>query len=99
MDHGTWRRDGPKQNSEKRWTATIFNVLLVCNKYFSKFFMLKVMPNVYLSKLPSESRRGLWTQEQLMNAIDAVKTKVLGVNEAAKTYGIPSTTLKNRLKK
>ena len=56
------------------------------------------MPNVYVRKVGAKPR-GTWTLENLKNAIIAVKTKEMGVNKAARTFNIPETTLKRRLKR
>lgn len=55
------------------------------------------MPTFYKRK--GTVKRGQWTREALENAINAVSSGKLGVNRAAKEYGIPQTTLKNRIKK
>lgn len=54
------------------------------------------MPTTYIRK--GSSTRGEWTEENLKNAIKAVKENNMGVNQAARTYSIPKTTLKRRLK-
>ncbi|GBM93361.1 hypothetical protein AVEN_159729-1 [Araneus ventricosus] len=41
---------------------------------------------------------GFWTEGNLKNAIKAVEEKNMGVNQAAKTFSIPKTTLKRRIK-
>lgn len=56
------------------------------------------MPNEYKRKVGSKPR-GLWTFENLKRAVNAVISKEMGVNEAAKRFEIPKTTLKRRLKK
>lgn len=54
------------------------------------------MPSVYKRK--GTVNRGEWTAESLVNAIEAVAKGTMGVNEAAREFGIPKTTLKRRLK-
>lgn len=48
---------------------------------------------------PEKRRRKLYPQAALHNAIKAVKIGGMGVNQAARHYGVPSTTLKRYLKK
>ena len=45
----------------------------------------------------TKKKRKQWTDEQMKGAIQAVETCRYGINEAAKTYGIPATTLKDRI--
>lgn len=40
------------------------------------------------------SGRGEWSEDSLKNAVKAVENKEMGVNAAAKAFGIPKTTLK-----
>lgn len=54
------------------------------------------MPTTYIRKL--SSGRGGWTEDSLKKAIKAVKEKEMGVNQAAKAFGVPKTTLKRRIK-
>lgn len=54
------------------------------------------MPTRYTKKGTSD--RGNWSEDSLNNAAKAVEQKEMGVNEAAKEFGIPKTTLKRRLK-
>lgn len=42
--------------------------------------------------------RGLWTSDDLGYAINAVISGEMGVNEAVRSFNIPKTTLKRRLK-
>ena len=42
-------------------------------------------------------RRKLWDDESMINAMEAVKSGYMGVNQAAREHGIPRTTLKDRL--
>lgn len=44
------------------------------------------------------STRGSWSQENLVNAMAAVKNHSLGINEASKMYKIPKSTLKTKLR-
>ena len=53
------------------------------------------MPSKY--KRVGTCRRGEWSEEQLQAAIEAIGNGV-GVNEAARQYSIPSTTLRRRKK-
>ncbi|XP_065896174.1 uncharacterized protein [Dysidea avara] len=46
---------------------------------------------------PTKKRRKQWTNEQMKNAMEAVETTTCGVNEAARVYGVPATTLKDRV--
>ena len=43
------------------------------------------------------TRRKLWTNEQMERAMDAVRSCKAGINEAARMYNVPSTTLKDRI--
>ncbi|XP_071051794.1 uncharacterized protein [Onthophagus taurus] len=54
------------------------------------------MPTKYNRK--GTSKRGDWSEESLVNAVKAIKQNEIGVNAAAKAFGIPKTTLKRRLK-
>lgn len=54
------------------------------------------MPTFYKRK--GTVNRATWSAEALQNAMNAVSTGTLGVNQAAREYGIPKTTLKNRIK-
>lgn len=54
------------------------------------------MPLTYKRK--SEVCRGEWTASALIDAFKAVSNG-MGINEAAKTFGIPKTTFKRRLAK
>lgn len=53
------------------------------------------MPTEYKRK--GNSSRATWTEEMLQSAIQAVRTNSTGVNEAARNFKIPSTTLRRRL--
>lgn len=53
------------------------------------------MPTVYQRK-NSDTPRRQWTQENLIQAIDRINSGEMGINEAARTYGIPSRTLRRR---
>lgn len=55
------------------------------------------MPNIYKRK-DNVPPRGLWSSNNLQSAINAVKEGNMGVNQAAKHFSIPKTTLKRRLK-
>lgn len=55
------------------------------------------MPNVYHRR--GSSNRATWTSQQLQDALNAVRNKTLGVNAAAMQYGIPNSTLKDRIRK
>lgn len=55
------------------------------------------MPNKYIRK-QNTPKRGNWTSRELSDAVDAVKNGDMGINEAAKAFGIPKTTFKRRLK-
>lgn len=57
------------------------------------------MPNIYKRKDASNTKRGTWTAQQLEDAMTSVKNNTMGVNKAAIKFGIPKTTLKDRLKK
>lgn len=43
------------------------------------------------------SGRARWSEESLAQAMDAVRDKKMGVNEASREYGIPSRTLRRRI--
>lgn len=52
------------------------------------------MPKKYKRK--NTTLRGNWTKEQFRNTIDAVENKAVGLNKAAKTFGIPKAILIRR---
>ncbi|CAH1977863.1 unnamed protein product [Acanthoscelides obtectus] len=54
------------------------------------------MPTTYKRK---NEERAKWSAGSLKNAIECVQNRTLGVNEAARQFGIPKTTLKDRIKK
>lgn len=43
------------------------------------------------------SDRGKWTEQQLKDAIRAVKNNLMGINEASRTFDVPSRTLRRRI--
>ena len=45
----------------------------------------------------AKKRRKQWTNEQMKSVMEAVETTTCGVNEAARVYGVPATTLKDRI--
>ena len=49
------------------------------------------------SGLSQPKRRKLWSDESMVLAIEAVKDRKMGVNCAAREYGVPRTSLKDRL--
>lgn len=55
------------------------------------------MPNKYVRKRHVRER-GYWTADALNKAVNAYRNGEMGVNEAAKAFGIPKTTFKRRLK-
>lgn len=54
------------------------------------------MPTQYKRKIGST--RGSWLEDDLKKAIDTVMNKSFGINEAARRYNIPKTTLKRKIK-
>ncbi|GBN66934.1 hypothetical protein AVEN_61946-1 [Araneus ventricosus] len=54
------------------------------------------MPTTYIRK--GSSTRGEWTEGNLKNVIKAVEEKNMCVNQATKSFSIPKTTLKRRIK-
>lgn len=62
-----------------------------------RFASLQIMPNTYIRKSGARPR-GLWTADNLQDAINAVNAGNMGVNEAALSFNIPKTTLKRRIK-
>ena len=44
-----------------------------------------------------KKRLNQWSDESMIKAMDAVKSGQLGVNRAAEQFGVPKTTLKDRL--
>lgn len=58
-------------------------------------YLFTVMPTNYKRKLGAAPRRQ-WTHENLMEALRRLETGEIGVNEAARTYGIPSRTLRRK---
>jgi hypothetical protein len=63
----------------------------------SYVFFISDMPTFYIRK-KSAPNRGEWTAENLQNAVNAVSTGAMGVNEAAKAFSIPKSTLLRRMK-
>jgi hypothetical protein len=55
------------------------------------------MPTEYSRK--SNCQRGAWTEEQLVLAAEAVRTKNMGVREASRNFNVPAPTLRRRIKK
>ncbi|KAJ8945536.1 hypothetical protein NQ318_020381 [Aromia moschata] len=55
------------------------------------------MPTRY--KRTGTCSRASWTEQQLSKAIKAVNENRLGVNEAARAFGVPATTLRRRKSK
>lgn len=53
------------------------------------------MPTEYKRKLSGE-RRGQWTEENLRKALKRIEDGDIGINEAARYYGIPARTLRRR---
>lgn len=49
------------------------------------------------SGISKPKRRKLWDNKSMVLAIEAVKDREMGVNCAAREYGVPCTTLKNRI--
>lgn len=47
---------------------------------------------------PPPKKRKQWSSDSMVLDMEAVKAGRLGVTEAARTYGIPCTTLKDRLR-
>ena len=47
---------------------------------------------------PPPKKRKQWSNDSMVLAMEAVKAGRLGVNEAARTYGLPCSTLKDHLK-
>lgn len=47
---------------------------------------------------PPAKKRKQWDNNSMQLAMEAVKSGRLGVNEAARTYGLPFTTLKDRMR-
>lgn len=54
------------------------------------------MPTRY--KRRSGSSRDNWTENQLVQAITAVNNGSMGINEAARNFDVPATTLRRRKK-
>lgn len=48
------------------------------------------------NKRKLSSKRATWTEEDLKNAIEAIYSKTMKVNAAAKNFGIPKATLIRR---
>ena len=44
-----------------------------------------------------KAKRKQWTDSQMISAMKAVQTGIMGVNEAAIKHGVPKTTLKDRI--
>lgn len=54
------------------------------------------MPTVYDRK---NTERAKWSADSLKNAIESIKNRTMGINEAARNFGIPKSTLKDRIRK
>ena len=54
-------------------------------------------PKLSCSQPTQRKRRKLWDNESMINAMEAVKSGNMRVNEAAREHGVPCTTLKDRL--
>lgn len=54
------------------------------------------MPTEYTRK---NDKRVKWSHDSLKNALECVKNGTMGINEAARNFGIPKTTLKDRIRK
>ena len=54
---------------------------------------------MYAHKLPSNQPKKLrqWDDESMVSAMDTVANGELGVNQAALEFGVPKTSLKDRL--
>ncbi|XP_054723359.1 zinc finger protein 177-like [Uloborus diversus] len=65
----------------------------ICNKSFSE----SKMPTVYKRKKTGAARE-TWTEDNLKEALRRLEAGEIGVNEAARYYGIPSRTLRRRRK-
>lgn len=61
---------------------------------YQNFFFFFSMPTKY--KRIGSCSRASWTEQQLIAAIDAVNDNRMGVNDAARNFGIPATTLRRR---
>ena len=59
-------------------------------------FVFLDMPTRYKRK--GNYTRGAWSEEALILAVEAVRNGTLGVNEAARQFKVPCTTLRRRLK-
>jgi len=46
---------------------------------------------------PKKAKRKQWTDEQMTEAMEAVRSGSAGMNEAARMHGVPPTTLKDRM--
>lgn len=55
------------------------------------------MPNVYHRQ--GGSNRATWTSQQLRDALKVVQDKTTEVNVAARQFGIPKSSLKERIRK
>lgn len=53
------------------------------------------MPTEYKRKL-SGQKRGRWSEENLRQAVKRIENGDIGINEAARYYGIPDRTLRRR---
>lgn len=54
------------------------------------------MPTFYKRK--NNNGRRQWNADSLQGAMDAVRNGIMGVNKAAREFGIPKSTLKDRIK-
>ena len=43
------------------------------------------------------AKRKQWSDESMLQAIEAVRSGMMGTNQAARAHGVPPTTLKDRL--
>lgn len=52
-----------------------------------------------MGKYKRKTNRQSWSEESMKNAIMSVINKVMGYKKASMAYGVPQTTLENRVKK
>lgn len=54
------------------------------------------MPSYYKRK--STVERGTWSESSLQNAVQAIRDNRMGLNDAARTFGVPRSTIQRRMK-
>ncbi|CAH1966258.1 unnamed protein product [Acanthoscelides obtectus] len=87
----------PKELSEPGVIGETAGIIGIYGRFtFTDMLRLTEMPTTYKRKY---GERAKWSADSLRNAIECVQNRTMGVNEAARQFGIPKTALKDRIKK